>query len=148
MKQKKKRKIKHNIKLDIAFLIIIIACIGLIISGYQIFNWYQDNNKVNKQVELIEDKVEVKEVSDKVGNAKEVLRKTTSGESKIDTVEQKRKEIHNKIEKLRTKKEKALVILKNPNATKEQKENATKFLNVYKTAMPKFRDELNSITKV
>lgn len=64
MKQKKKRKIKHNIKLDIAFLIIIIACIGLIISGYQIFNWYQDNNKVNKQVELIEDKVEVKEVSD------------------------------------------------------------------------------------
>ena len=64
MKQKKKRKIKYNIKLDIAFLIIIIACIGLIISGYQIFNWYQDNNKVNKQVELIEDKVEVKEVSD------------------------------------------------------------------------------------
>ena len=42
-----------------AFLIIIIACIGLIISGCQIFNWYQDNNKVNKQVELIEDKSEV-----------------------------------------------------------------------------------------
>ena len=64
MSQKKKRKLKHNIKLDITFLIIIIACIGLIISGYQIYNWYQDNNKVNKQVQLLEDKAEVKEVSD------------------------------------------------------------------------------------
>jgi len=59
-----KMKIKKNLKIIIPILIIIICFVFLIISIINITKWKMDSNKTEKQIESIEDKVEVLEVED------------------------------------------------------------------------------------
>ncbi len=63
--KKKKRKIKKLAVIKCIFVLLMTICIGLLIySGYHIYQWIQENKKVNEQIEEIEKISEVEEQED------------------------------------------------------------------------------------